>query len=74
MGGPAFWPFPLPHTCCCNLPLELREPFFRAEIFKKVSFDPYNFRLTRLSPRKSEHLKVFRGQKDAYIYRLNTKI
>ena len=28
MGGPAFWPFPLPHTCCCcNLPLELNADF-----------------------------------------------
>ena len=32
-----------------------REPFFLAEIFEKVSFDPYNFRITRLSARKSEH-------------------
>ena len=45
-----------------------------AEIFEKVSFDPYNFRITRLSPRKSEERKMFRGQKYAYIYRLNTKI
>ena len=29
--------------------------FFLAEIFEKVSFDPYNFRITRLSARKSEH-------------------
>ena len=26
-----------------------------ATIFEKVSFDPYNFRITRLSARKSEH-------------------
>ena len=32
-----------------------REPFFLAEIFEKASFDPYNFRITRLSARKSEH-------------------
>ena len=29
--------------------------FFLAESFEKVSFDPYNFRITRLSARKSEH-------------------
>ena len=29
--------------------------FFLAEILEKVSFDPYNFRITRLSARKSEH-------------------
>ena len=32
---------------------------FRAEIFEKVSFDPYNFRVTRLSARKSEQMKSF---------------
>ena len=32
-----------------------REPFFLAEIFEKVSFHPYNFRITRLSAGKSEH-------------------
>ena len=46
-----------------------------AEIFEKVSFDHYNFRITRLSARKSEQMKnQFRGSKYAYIYRLNTKI
>ena len=30
-----------------------------AEIFEKVSFDPYNFRITRLSARKSEQVKNF---------------
>ena len=29
------------------------------EIFEKVSFDPYNFRITRLLARKSEHMKHF---------------
>ena len=33
--------------------------FFHAEIFEKVSFDPYNFRFTRLSARKSEQMKNF---------------
>ena len=41
-----------------------------AEIFEKVSFDPYNFRMTRLSASKSEQMK----QLPKYIYRLNTKI
>ena len=31
----------------------------RAEIFEKVSFYPYNFRITRLSARKSELMKNF---------------
>ena len=34
---------------------------FLAEIFEKVSFDPYNFRITRLSARKSEQMKNVRG-------------
>ena len=33
--------------------------FFLAEILEKVSFDPYNFRITRLSARKSEQMKKF---------------
>ena len=33
--------------------------FFLAEIFEKVSFDPYNFQITRLSARKSERMKNF---------------
>ena len=48
--------------------------FFLAGIFEKVSLDPYNFRITRLSARKSEQIKNFGGIKYAYIYRLNTKI
>ena len=32
---------------------------FLAEIFEKVGFDPYNFRITRLSARKSEQMKIF---------------
>ena len=35
--------------------------FFLSEIFEKVSFDPCNFRITRLSARKSEQMKNFRG-------------
>ena len=35
--------------------------FFLDEIFEKVSFDPYNFRITRLSTRKSEQKKLFTG-------------
>ena len=54
--------------------LEFSGVFFLAEIFEKVCFDPYNFRITRLSTRKSEQTKIFRGYKYAYIYRLNTKI
>ena len=34
-----------------------------AEIVEKVSFDPYNFRITRLSAKKSEHMKIFRRKK-----------
>ena len=37
--------------------------FFLAESFEKVSFDPYNFRITRFLARKSEQVKI-----------LNTKI
>ena len=56
--------------------LEFSGAFFLAEILEKVKFDPYNFRITRLSARKSEQLKIFRGKKYAYIFsfRLNTKI
>ena len=32
---------------------------FLAEIFQKVSFDPYKFRITRLSARKSEQMENF---------------
>ena len=34
--------------------------FFLDEIFEKVSFDPYNFRITRLSARISEQMKNFK--------------
>ena len=36
-----------------------REPFFLAEIFEKVSFDPYNIWISRFSARKSEQMKNF---------------
>ena len=39
--------------------VELSEAFFLAEIFEKVKFDSYNFRITRLSARKSEQIKSF---------------
>ena len=39
--------------------LEFSGAFFLAEIFEKVSFDPYNFRITKLSARKSEQMKSF---------------
>ena len=39
--------------------LEFSGDFFLAEIFEKVGFDPYNFRITRLSARKSEQMKNF---------------
>ena len=39
--------------------LEFSGAFFLSEIFEKVSFDPYNFRITRLSARKSEQMKNF---------------
>ena len=53
---------------------ELSGALFLAEIFEKVSFDPYNFWITRLSTRKSEQMKKFQSIKYAYIYRLNTNI
>ena len=34
-----------------------------AEMFEKVSFNPYNFRITRLSAGKSEQMKYFQGIK-----------
>ena len=37
--------------------LEFSGAFFLAEIFEKASFDPYNFRISRLSARKSEQMK-----------------
>ena len=41
-----------------NFPIiHFRGPFFLAEIFEKVSFDPFNFRITTLSARKSEQAK-----------------
>ena len=39
--------------------LEFSGAFFLAEMFEKVSFGPYNFRVTRLSARKSEQMKNF---------------
>ena len=39
--------------------LEFLGAFFLAEIFEKVSFDPYNFRINRLSARKSELMRNF---------------
>ena len=44
------------HQC-----LEFSGAFFLAEIFENVSFDPYNFRITTLSARKSEKMKTFGG-------------
>ena len=37
--------------------IEFSGALFLAEIFEKVSFDPYNFRITRLSARRSEQMK-----------------
>ena len=34
-----------------------------AEIFEKLTFDPYNFWITRLSARKSEQMQTFQGIK-----------
>ena len=39
--------------------LEFSGAFFLAYIFEKVSFDPYNFRITRLSAGKYEQMKNF---------------
>ena len=41
------------------LDLKFSGAFFLAEIFEKVSLDPYNFRITRLLARKSEQIKNF---------------
>ena len=41
--------------------LEFSGAFFLAEIFEKVSFDPYNFRISRLLARKFEQMKNFLG-------------
>ena len=54
--------------------LEFSGAFFVVEIFEKVSFDPYNFRITRLSARKSKQMKNFCGIKISLYLRLNTKI
>ena len=43
--------------------LQFSAAFFLAEIFENVSFDPCNFRITRLSARKSEQMKNFLGIK-----------
>ena len=42
--------------------LEFLGAFFLAKIFKKVTFDPYNFQITKLSARKSEQIKIFRDK------------
>ena len=39
--------------------LEFSGAFYLAEILEKVIFDPYNFRINRLSVRKFEHMKNF---------------
>ena len=43
--------------------LEFSGAFFLVEIFEKVSFDPYNFRTTKLSARKFKQIKNFSGIK-----------
>ena len=43
--------------------LEFSGVFFLAKTFEKVSFDPYNIRITRISARKSEQMKNFGGIK-----------
>ena len=47
--------------------MEFLGAFYLAAIFEKVSFDPYNFLITRLSAilsaRKSEQMKNFEGIK-----------
>ena len=63
-----YWIFTLKRTA------RIFGAFFLAGIFKKVSLDPYNFRIIRLSARKSEQIKNFGGIKYAYIYHLTTKI
>ena len=39
--------------------LEFSGAFFLADIFAKLSFDPFNFRITGHSARKSEQMKNF---------------
>ena len=41
--------------------LEFSGAFFLAEIFEKVSFDPYNFQITRPSDGNPNRWKIFRG-------------
>ena len=53
-----FGTFVVKFLACLPL-LEFSGAFFLAEIFEKVSFNPYNFRITRLSARKSEQMKNF---------------
>ena len=43
--------------------LEFSGVFFLAKTFEKVSFDPYNIRITRISARKSEQMKNLGGIK-----------
>ena len=45
-----FGTFVVKFTACLLL-LGFSRAFYLAEIFEKVSFDPYNFRITRLSAR-----------------------
>ena len=54
--------------------LEFSGAFFLSESFEKVSFVPYNFRITRLSARKSEQMKNFQGIKICLYLLISTKI
>ena len=48
--------------------LEFSGAFFQAEIFEKLSFDPYDFRITRLSATKSEQMKkIYRTKICLYL-------
>ena len=54
--------------------MDFNGAFFLAEIFQKVSFDPYNFLILRLSVRKSEQMKNSLGIKICLLVFENTKI
>ena len=50
-----------------HLPFPYAIILFLAEICEKVSVDPYNFQITRLSARKSEQTRTFLGDKNIPI-------
>ena len=66
--------FVVKFLACLPLLSRIFEHLQTAEIFEKVSFDSYDFRITRRSARKSEQMKNFYGIKICVYLLLNTKI